>query len=340
MENKVTYNELSQTLLDRVKVFLPKKGQTVYFESIRPKARGTSVLPFDRIWDPHKNEGKGDFVDIAYLTGWTNPKPKEPSLPVFGKIQFTKDGFGRIAITGGNRDHENMFTFMFLTNQRTQNVGTPWYVNKQGSHGIFKLLEPKKSAIDQMEVERSIYSAMGAIDLLSGIKLREIALGMDLKGITEHSDEEEIRLELIKIAKKPDGRGAEKILNLENDERVKAKALIKHASRLQLIQRDDALRVWIWPDTLETICVIPEGTKGEDALVSFLVDNHIKGTAIYRHLKELVNNMKKTVEDERIPPAPEVKERPVADTVITSEPLKPKPGRPFGTTGIKKKVSS
>lgn len=337
---QIKYNDLSSALAAEVRKFLPKKGQVIYFESIRPKARGTSVLPYDRIHDPYKGaNGEGDFVDIAYITGYTSPKPGEPSMPVFAggrNIQFTRDMGGRIAIHGGNRDHENLFMFLYLTNQRTQNSGAKWFVSAQGRHGIFKMVEPKKTAADQMKIKRDITKAMQVIDNLAGIKLREIALGLDLKGITEHSDEDEIRLQLAKIAEKPDGNGAAKIINLENDEHVKAKTLIKHATRLGLIVRDDVLRIWVSPDTGDQICTIPPNMKADDALVTFFVDNKVKGGDWYRHLSQQVQSLRKKDEEIKPAPEPEVFKKPEAENVVVQVPVeKPKPGRPKGTTKSK-----
>jgi hypothetical protein len=106
--------------------------------------------------------------------------------------------------------------------------------------------------------------------------------------------------------------------------------------KMGLILRDDNLRLWQWPHTQETICVIPDGTKADDALVKYLVDNRIKGTATYHHLNQLVHNLKKKEEEAKVPPPPAVFERPEAETVSQVIPEKPKPGRPVGTKGIKK----
>jgi hypothetical protein len=284
----VKYNQISPELLAEVRQFLPKKGQTIYFESVRPKARGTTVLPHDRIYDPYKKE----YVDIAYVTG--NAPGKGETV---GRIQFSKLAGGRLQITAGNKDHENKFIYMYLCNFRAENVSdpktkepAPWFVASEGRQPVFKLPSAKLTAQDKIRIDREIRYAKNAIDEMGESELRQFALGLDMKGINQHSDPDEIRVQLFKIAESGEGRGAEKIKRLHTDSNLKANILIKEALKAQVLVFNAPLKVWEWADGGEAICVVPDGKKPNDAMITYLLSN--KGSKVYEHISTLLEAKK------------------------------------------------
>lgn len=329
----VKYNQLSEKLLAEVRQHLPKKGQTIYFESVRPKARGTTVLSHDRIYDPYKEE----FVDIAYVTG--NAPGKGETI---GRIQFNKMGGGRLPITAGNKDHENKFIYMFLTNYRAENAcdpkskePAPWFVGSEGRQAVFRLPSPKLSAQDKVRIDREIRFAKQAIDEMGENELRQFAIGLDMKGITQHSDPDEIRVQLFKIAESGDGRGAEKIRKLHTDSNLKANILIKEASKAQVIVYNSQLKTWEWVDGGESICVVPDGKKPYDAMITYLLSS--KGTKVYEHISTLVEAKKNQTPDDKAaitePPqnTPDTPQKEYFPTDIKSGNGKGKGGRPSGS---------
>jgi hypothetical protein len=319
----VKYNQISPQLLAEVKQYLPKKGQTIYFESVRPKARGTTVLSHDRIYDPYKQE----FVDIAYVTG--NAPGKGETI---GRIQFNKLGGGRLPITAGNKDHENKFIYMYLCNFRAENATdpktkepAPWFVASEGRQAVFKLPSAKLTAQEKIKIDREIRFAKQAVDEMGENELRQFALGLDMKGINQHSDPDEIRIQLFKIAESGEGRGAEKIRKLHSDSNLKANILIKEADKAKVIVYNSPLKQWEWTDGGEAICIVPDGRKPYDAMITYLLSS--KGLKVYDMISTLVEARK----GQKEPVKGDVKE--TAPKAVAPDPVAPvapknKGGRP------------
>jgi len=301
-------NAISAELKAIVRKSLPKRDQAVYFESLRPKSRGTTVLPIDRIYDPFKvNElgDKGAFVDIAYVTG-RNPGKKlgDVASDVVGRIQFTKNEMGRIAIRGGNRDDEQKFTFMFLTNHNANNHKKDWFVATEMKQPCFKFIEPGVSASVAIEKERDMRKAGAVIDEMEPAKLREFAAGLDFKNINKFTTDDEIRLQLIRISKTEGG--AAKILGLDKDVNVKMKSVLKDAEKLKIIERDAALNSFVWSDSKDLICLVPPGKNLYDFMVGYFLD---KGAKSYETIQQLVVREKESGKKEKPDKEPVVKNK-------------------------------
>jgi hypothetical protein len=333
----VKYNTISDQLKEIIRKRLPATGQTVYFQSIRPNAAGTTVVPKDRIFDPFANDGKGEYVDIAYVTG------HNPNGPILGRIQFRKADGGRIAITGGNRSHENLFVYLYLTNQRIGSNKEPWYVATEGRSKIFSMDEPAQTAKQKLEFKRRVRWAGEIIDKMGDNTLRDFASGLDMKGINQFSDPDEIRLKLEGIAEKdPD-----KIITLDRDLTIPAKVLVKEAEKLGVIQKDSQLQQYVWPDSGELICVAPPGKDLRDTLVTFLLS--IKGIETHKMLQALVDGkkeQKKPVVTVNVAQANTAPSETVTTTISSSGPVtfsvtdpiappKKKGGRPPGAKNKK-----
>lgn len=300
MDNVKRVNNHSAKLLEKVNEFLPKKGQTIWFTSVRPNARGTTVPSIDRIFDPWGGDnGEGDFIDIAYITG-RDPGKGTTDLPrdILGRIQFTKSAGGRIGIRGGDRAGEVQFTYLFLTNflknnapTKTDEDGKPWYV--PGHPAICVMDEPEKSADQKLEDNRLIRQAGNAIDEMPESVLRDFALGLDMKGVTKHSSANEIRVKLLQMAATTDG--AKKVLSLDKDTTLRMKIEIKEAEKFNIIEFDTQLSVWRWVAGGETISVVPPTVRKYDPIISFFLS---KGAESYRIMLKLLAEEKSKPEKE------------------------------------------
>ncbi len=292
MENVNLVNNLSPGLRKLVKDAMPKNGQTFWFVSVRPNARGTTVLPYDRIFDPFGGEdGNGDYIDIAYIIGRDPGKgPNGRPQDNLGRIQFTKASAGRIGVRGGDKDGELKFEFMYLTNQLRNNAptkedpdGKQWFV--PGKQQVFYMQEPEKTAAQKLEDNRKIRQAGAAIDDMPESKLRDFASGLDMTGITKFSSDDEIRVKLLQMANTV--QGATRVLSLDKDTNLTMKIQVKSAEKLNIISFDQALSSWIWVDGQDTICVVPPGKTKYDPLVVFLLST--KGSSTLKLLTQILN---------------------------------------------------
>lgn len=273
-------NELSEKLLEIVREAMPKKGQTIWFESVRPKARGTTVVPYDRIFDPFAGPA-GEFVDIAYITG-TEPAKGPGGTPkdLIGRIQFTRADFGRMGLRSESKSDQLLFQYMFLTNQNVSNRDKPWYV--EGKPSVFKQDEPRRRAADAIEFDRKVRQAMDAIDRMEKAQLLEIASGLDMDWVNEHTDESEIISLLYDIAKKNPAR----VLGLDKDVTLKMKADVKLAEKLGIIKRNDQLQMWVWPESGEKICIYQPDKDTATSMVAYFMGT---GSKTYQYIRNMID---------------------------------------------------
>lgn len=294
METVNKVNNLSSKLRDLVKKSAPKNGQTIWFTSVRPNARGTTALPYDRIFDPWgQEEGTSidGFIDIAYIVGRDPGKgPNGQPVDRLGRIQFNKPAGGRMSVKGGDKAGEQLFEYLFLTNQNRNNHpsknqpdGAEWFV--PGKQAVCYMEQPDKSADQKLEDNRKIRQAGNAIDAMPEEKLRDFALGLDLPGITRHSKENEIRVKLLAIASTV--QGAERVLALDKDSSLAVKIDIKKAEKLNVIVFDAQLSVWKWVDGQDNICVVPPSGRKYEALVAFFLG---KGSGVYKTVLQLLKS--------------------------------------------------
>jgi len=321
MENvnsRVVYNKISDKLREEVRKALPKRGQTIWFKSVRPKGRGSTVLNTDRIFDPWARDlgnGKfeGEFIDIAYIVGQAPGKGDQ-----FGRIQFTRGQGNVLPIKGGNLADERLFQYLFLCNSLKNNgkkvngqYVCPWFVENSGRRFVCQMQEPAVSAKEKNDRRRKIRQAGEVIDLMGPVELFDFALGLDMKGINKFSDEEEVRARLGDIAEKdPD-----KILRLNSDIGVKLNIMIKNAEQFGVVTHNKGLGVYEWPDTGEVICMTPPGKGPREALTAYLLSD--KGAETLRFIQGLVNAKKEEAKEEPKPEKPKTapKEKKVVEKV-------------------------
>lgn len=210
-------NKISDKLMEIVKAAMPKHGQRITFEALKPTRTSTRILNYDRILDPYANNGEGAYVDIAYIKAERpnmDPDSNRETIVDYGEIVFFKDSIGRISITGGRADMEKQFMFLFLTNQNITNADKPWHIRPQGGNYSFKMVEPAKTAKELLAFDRKVDEAKRAIDEMGSKELFQHAKIFNLPDVQpEYTDPDEVRLKLREIAKKhPD-----KILNVTRD---------------------------------------------------------------------------------------------------------------------------
>lgn len=282
-------NNLSSKLREEIRKAQPKPGTVVWFTSTRPKARGTTVLSLDRIFDPWasssvndkgETEYVGAYVDIAHVTGQEPGKtPGSTGRDIIGRIQFRRSDQGKIPVRGGNRADELLFQYLFLTNQNKTNLEKPWFVST-GRGFAFEMDEPSKKASELLASKRNIRAAGNAIDEMADSELLDFAMGLDMSWVTPSTQPDEIRVALLRMAEVESG--ALKILNIDKDIALKAKIDIKKAEKAGIIKNDSALKTWSWSETGDTIVSVPPGQKPVDVLVSYLLG---KGSDVYKFIK-------------------------------------------------------
>lgn len=292
-EQQRKVNEISDELAKIVRDAMPKRGQTIWFESIRPKGRGSTVKPYDRIWDPYLGDD-GEFVDIAYITG-REPARGPGGVPrdVYGRIQFTRASHGRIGIPSGNKEAEQLFFFLFLTNQNGTNAkGTEgekreWYV--AGSPIVFEQDKAAKKAEESIEFDRMVRQAQDAIDRMSESKVRDIALGLDIKVPRGSNSLTETIAVLYKIAKKD----PKKILGIDKDITVKMRAEVRKAEKFGIVKYSPELKIWEWPESGDKICTLNPARGPVDSMVAYFMAS---GGKTYKFMLELLERAEKDAE--------------------------------------------
>ncbi len=279
---------VSKQLLDTVPKL--KAGEVVkfeltgiYYDPIMQKTvipTSKQVPEIDKIWDPwaiedgatgvgknRKIKYRGDMVDIAYILKEYPSKPgsDKATQVELGQIRFFRNDFGRIQILGGNKTHEMLYYYLSLTNYNGSNLGKEGHVVPMGGC-IFKRLEPKKIAADELDRDRTIKNAQVAIDKMSVDERRNLIMGL-FPAIEHKWDDHEVTGQLYKIAKK----NPEKILNLSKDVSVRVISFIKKCERQKLIKVADNQKEWGWGDNTGRICFIKPGRTPEESLQQFFM---------------------------------------------------------------------
>lgn len=273
-------NVLSPELMKIVNDARPKKGQVIYFESLRPQAGGTSVKNPDRIYDPFwKNEDgtKGRYADIGFVLGQLPAQGNLPARHNFGRIQFTKSAGNMMPTSGNNRADDNLFLYMFLTNWNKANIKKDWYAPSDGQMPLFTQQAPAVSAKEANEYRRLVRLAGEKIDNTPNSKLLDLALALDMKDINEFSDLEEIRNKLYLIVEGDPKRNIkgnpDKVLNMDKDVNLNMKLFIKEALKYNIWVEDRALRLFIWPDTQDPVFVMAPGQDLYAECIKFLMSS-------------------------------------------------------------------
>lgn len=282
-------NKLSPKLQEIVNKARPKPGQTVYFESLRPQAGGTTLLGIDTIYDPFVENGdgsKGAYAVIAYTIG--PPLPATSSLPErhnIHKVQFRKSLGNIIGISGSNRGEDILFQYLFLSNLNLNNRDKPWYAPTDGQQPVFKQQIPEMASEDKNKFRRKVRMAGEKIDDMPDSKLLDFALSLDMVGINEFSKMEEIRDRLFQIAEK----NPDKVMSMDKDVNLNMKLFIKEALKYGLWVENHALKLFVWPETQEPVFLMTPGQDLYQETIKYLLGN---GQDTYSLVKGLIEKKK------------------------------------------------
>ena len=265
-ETRVKYNQYSQKLRDEVMAHAPKPGQVIYFESAKKtevKRNGVKLVqyptkvgipPKDTILDPFTKE----WVEIACIRSERDGTFEE--LAAYGA-----EG-GRIACRGSVPNDLKIFEYLFLCNFNQTAKGS---IKKTRPNCGFLIeqVEPAKTAREKLEFKRKVRDAQEAVDGFGDSVLRSFAVGLNLHGITEFSDNDEIRIQLLdKAEKNPD-----EILLFDRDFEKKFEIKVKRMEEKGIIEF--ASQKWMWGDTQDVIFTVKVGEKKIDALKKFLSEH-------------------------------------------------------------------
>lgn len=261
-------NVLSTELQKIVNNARPKKGQVIYFESLRPQGGGTSVRSVDRIYDPwadNEDGSKGAHIDIGYVLGQLPAMGNQPARHNFGRIQYSKSSGNIISISSNNRGDDSLFQYLFLTNYNKMNIGKQWYAPGEGQMPLFTQQQPAMTAKDANDYRRRVMLAFDKIEKMPNSKLLDFAISLDMRGINEFSDMEEVRNKLFLIAEGDPKKGIkgnpDRVLNMDKDINLNMKLFIKEALKYNIWSENRALGLFVWSDTKEPVFTM---TPGQD----------------------------------------------------------------------------
>lgn len=284
-------NKLSPELAKIVNEARPKRGQIVYFQSLRPQAGGTSVRNIDRIFDPWaKNPDddklKGDFVDIAYVTGQTPARGGMPAMHNYGRIQFTKSAGNMLGLSSNNKGEETLFTYLFLCNSNKLNMDKPWYAPSENQQPLFEMQLPEMDAKSKNDLRRRVRLAGDKIDNMPESKLRDFAISLDMPGINEFSGMEEVRNQLYLISEK----NPDKIMNMDKDVNLAMKLVIREALKYGIWEEDKALKLFVWPETKDPVFLMTPGQDLYAETIKYLLGNGVDTLSMVQTLTKAAEN--------------------------------------------------
>jgi hypothetical protein len=289
--SKLEINDYSQELLDLVPEL--KKGQTVTFELIHNSVQELlnednsrqriAVFPTakfipnrDTIYDAWANKGKGDHIDIGYVTAAATRN----SDPVFGSIQFLGVNAGRITLTADKKDLP-LYRYLMLTNFNRDSVNPDKSEPTAGY--VFATVKPEATAQEKLELKRLKNRASATIEILTESELLELAKYF---GLNATRTEAEIKADLYDIAESE--KGAKVILSREAHTVIAVNALLEDAQKLKVIAYNPDENEWNWVDTGRKIIGQQAGDATE-SLKRFMAETDA-GEKFHDNLKKAVES--------------------------------------------------
>lgn len=265
MGKKTKFNKISDKLKEEIKKHAPKKGQVIYFEMVKKRKKPNGLIQFptsvripskDTIYDPFTEE----WVDIAFLS---SEKGGDKDIR---EIVFYGSEAGRKAIRGDVPGDIKLFSYLFLCNYNKTAKGS---IEKTRPNCGFLIeqVEPALTAKEKLKQKEIKRLAVEKVDEFPEYMLRDYAVGLKLPNITEWSDPDEIRLQLIEIAeKKPDT-----ILNFDKDFGKKFEIYVSKLEQKGVIEHQSGK--WVWGDTQDVIFTHQVGENKVDALKKHIVSH-------------------------------------------------------------------
>jgi hypothetical protein len=281
-------NVLSPELTKIVNDARPKKGQVIYFESLRPQGGGTTVQSTDRIFDPfvkNSDGSRGAYTDIGYVIGQLPARGNIPAMHNFGRIQFTRTSGNTIATSGNSRADDTLFLYLFLTNFNKMNKGQEWYAPSDGQMPLFTQQALAMKSEERNKFRRRVTAASQKIEGMSEEKLLGFALSLEMKGINEFSKLEEIKDKLYDIAEK----NPDRVLNMDKDINLNMRLFIKEALKYNIWIEDKALGLFVWPDTKSHVFLMTPGQDLYAETIKYLLG---PGESTYMLVKGLIDKAK------------------------------------------------
>lgn len=246
-------NDYSEQLLDMVPEL--KKGQSVTFELISHSVQeminddnsrqriaafpaSQNVPNRDTIKDPFANNGKGDLIDIGYVTA----QGTRNSDPQFGTILILGSKGGRLTLTSDAKDLA-LYRYLMLTNFNENSVNPE--KSRPATGYIFRTVKPEATAAEKLEIFNKKLQAAAALTHLTEDEIRELARTF---GLDSTRSEAEIMLDLNEMIQK-DIRVAKTVTNLEHTTAIQMNVLLEDAQKNKVIAYNSEENEWNWVAT-------------------------------------------------------------------------------------------
>jgi hypothetical protein len=297
MKKTKLYNNLSQELLEELKL---KKGEKAVFRLLDikkdPNNKGKFLIPqyrnitsTDRVWDKYaikieeEVDGKkkiryeGDWVDIAAI------KRVGPNETVdLIEIAFLKSNNGLIELSGDRAEDQDMYTFMMLSNRRSENEH-----RDPSFELVYEKVDNKKKAEAQRRQRNAVIEAGKFASRMEDDDLIDFAASM---GWDETRDIAEVRDDVEQFAID----NPKEFMDAVNNKMTQYKALVKRAVSKGVVLFDRQQSKFSWAGTGETICTVPRiaGADHLSGFADFIVTSK-RGDVIIQELKRQLGLQKK-----------------------------------------------
>lgn len=197
-----------------------------------------------------------------------------------GGIVFTREGRGRIIISGDKPENIELDKALFFHQQNISNIDKPWHVRPRTGQYVFRLLDPKaKAEFDNKNFERRNTCE----NIISDMKvaLMRDTYEMLFKQDSEGFDSPVVRNKLYKYVQ--EDANAQNFLVLNSSEQMKAKVIIRDAYDKKFIMKDDKTVRWV--NGKELICQkLPRKNMDQSFLIFLVTDD---GKDVLKTLKDL-----------------------------------------------------
>jgi len=197
-----------------------------------------------------------------------------------GKIVFTKEGLGKIIISGDKPEDMELDKALFFHQQNKSNTDKPWHVRPKGGQYVFELLDPKaKAEFNNKNFERRNTCENIIADMKVAIMrdTYEMIKKQDSEGI----DSAVVRNQLYEYVQ--EDSGAQHFLILNASEQMKAKVIFREALDKKFIKKDDTSVRWV--NGKELICnKLPRKSIDQSFLIFLVTDD---GKDVLKTLKDL-----------------------------------------------------
>lgn len=197
-----------------------------------------------------------------------------------GKIVFTREGSGKIIISGDKPEDMELDKALFFHQQNKSNIDKAWHVRPKTGQYVFELLDPKaKANFDNKNFERR--NTCENIIAEMKVALMRDTYEMIFKQDSEGFDSPVVKNKLYEYVQ--EDANAQNFIVLNESEQMKSKVIIREAYDKKFITKDD--RTVRWVEGKELICQkLPRKNIDQSFLIFLVTDD---GKDILKTLKEL-----------------------------------------------------